>query len=679
MDSVTFTVGVQFMMHGERFVIEELLPGNTSIIRNVETREVRTVKESFFARGLYSNIILPVTGVIKRPRRVHTTSMDNLSADDKRLVLFRLGAIQRITLDPKGRRSGWLYKRELNRVKKLQKSGDLPDYPISDSAIRKWVKIYEDSGNDIMSLYFKEDERGPYRHSSFLDEIEEIIKNAWSLWDMNPLKRGKTAQSVIDEITLQFKEAIESKVIPADAKIPSQDTIRRRFHYYKKLKRPKKSGISDRERPVRPMEIAELDGTVIDLFIRDDEDGEPISRLYIMWLKDVATGYPLGYYVGFDPHSFISVIETLYHAFLPKGDTRKTHGTTNIMEAGGLPLVISADNAFIFKGSPKRDDELGALRDSLIQLGIHFVRGPKRTPTVRPYVERLNRAFNTLLFHAIRGTSFSNPIHRQDYQSMKEVAARFETVGKLVMQALVDSYAQTPNRMLGASPATLWKRHQELGWRPRYPASPRDLLIKLGRKERRTVQTSGIQFRHLYYKSADTNYLINCPEIGIGTEVTFKFHPGDLSRIFVRNPLYDGGETDEPEYFEVPAQAREYTRGLSLFEHERVLECLDTITEKRDPIALAKARRKREELVQADFDAKAGKKTRGQAARALAKGRLPSIEENYEELPEFTDDPEVLGEVALAQLDEMAQKILDDIDIDPDDDYGISGVAVPLD
>ena len=133
----------------------------------------------------------------------------------------------------------------------------------------------------------------------------------------------------------------------------------------------------------------------------DDRDNLPLGRLTLTHCLDTATRYPLGYYLGFEPPSYLTVMECLHHAIRPKDDVRKQYGTEHEWLAYGIPATLVIDNGKEFIG---RD-----LEDACLLLGIVLQYTPVRTPQFKAGVERMFGSLNTMFFHALPGTTFSNP------------------------------------------------------------------------------------------------------------------------------------------------------------------------------------------------------------------------------------------------------------------------------
>ena len=117
---------------------------------------------------------------------------------------------------------------------------------------------------------------------------------------------------------------------------------------------------------------------------------------------------------------------------------------------------------------------------------------------------------------------------------------------------------------------------------PRLPPNRDELRIFLGRVDQRVIHRYGIEFERLRY---------NCQDLAIlrarlkGETVKIKYHPGDLSHLYVFDPF-------EKRYIETPALDQEYTQGLSLWKHKVILNFVRQERYEVDPAALGRARLK---------------------------------------------------------------------------------------
>jgi transposase InsO family protein len=325
--------------------------------------------------------------------------------------------------------------------------------------------------------------------------------------------------------------------------------------------------------PKVPLEEAEMDATRIDFIVLDDRDDLPLGRMHAMWCLDRATRYPLGFYLGFEPPSYYSVMACLFHTICPKEDIRKRYGTDHQWIAYGKMGKLIVDNAKYFIGND--------LIDACRQLNIVLEFAPVRTPEFKALIERLFRTFNTMLFHQLPGTTFSNPQQRGAYDSTAQACIYLSQVDQMVHTFIVDQYAERFHMGLRGIPARRWERALELGFFPTFPESADHLRILLSRVAERTVQHYGIDFLWLRY---------NCEALGplrrrlkTGEKVRIKYHPGDLSAIHVWDPF-------QHCYLRVPALDQDYTQHLSLWKHKIIVRATLAEQKRVDRAGLGRAR-----------------------------------------------------------------------------------------
>jgi putative transposase len=181
---------------------------------------------------------------------------------------------------------------------------------------------------------------------------------------------------------------------------------------------------------------------------------------------------------------------------------------------------------------------------------------------------------------------------------------------------IVDMYSRRFHKGLKAIPAEEWQRktsHPSFFFR--LPKSARELMILLGRSIERSIWKYGFNFETITY---------NCDELAVIRErlgkkkAKIKFHPGDLSRMYVYDEL-------NKNYIEVLAVDPEgYTKNLSLWKHRFLRKLARQHEDRPDIIALGRTRRKFK--VSANNKSKKGVLRRRQIARH--ESVPPSIREN---------------------------------------------------
>jgi putative transposase len=366
----------------------------------------------------------------------------------------------------------------------------------------------------------------------------------------------------------------------------------------KRAARRELSQYGQSEPPTSPLERVEIDHTRADFIIVDDDDLLPLGRPTFTIALDSYTRYPLGRYMGFEAASYYAVMECLYHAILPKEDVKERHGTKHEWAAYGVPGTLVTDNGREFIGID--------LDDACLLLGIILQRTPVRQPHFKGRVERFMRTTNTGLFHKIPGTTFSNPRQRGDYDSVEQACITQKDADGLLYTFLLDIYAERYHRGLHDVPARYWETKTQ-SFLPRVPASAKELTILLSRTTTRVVQHYGIEFEGLKYNCDELAYVRTTLK---NEPAKIKYHPGDLTHIYVRIP---DATVAEDDYIEVPALDEQYVQGLSLWKHRIIKANARANTEgKVDFAALGEAKRR----LQDTFDrAMSAKKTNRRAAR----------------------------------------------------------------
>jgi putative transposase len=304
-------------------------------------------------------------------------------------------------------------------------------------------------------------------------------------------------------------------------------------------------------------------------------------------------------------------MECLYHAMLPKGDVREQYNTAHAWLAYGIPYTLVIDNGKEFIG---RD-----LDDACFALGIALERMPLQTPHFKATVERMFETINTGVLHGLPGTTFSNAAQRGDYQSLQQACISLSELEQILHIFLLDQYAEAFHRGLQDVPARRWEAVCAAGFFPRVPSTAHELRILLGRIAYRTIQPYGIELFALRYQSAQLAPLRLRMRQRENQSVKVKYHPGDLSRIYVYDP-------DERVYLEAPALAQAYTQSLSLWKHNVIRNFVLGERGAVDIAALGEAQRKIQAIVEQSLNRKK-LRTAAKIARWQSSGNTPSASE----------------------------------------------------
>lgn len=445
-----------------------------------------------------------------------------------------------------------------DRTKELKKQG----YKVSERSTYRWLSDYTKSDDSIESLVSYTQDSGP-KDKLIQGEVEFIIEEVMDTHykrreHTNPKKVHYGVIHKIDLENLKRKEGEEK------LKYPSISTIRRRIKEsdtYERDKerlghaeaRKKHGSVQMLEKPKHPLQKVEIDHTNLDLIIVD-KDGLVIGRPTVTSALDKYTGYPHGVYVGFEPPSYTSVMYCLLHAFATKDYLKERYPSVqNEWLAYGLPELLVTDRGKEFKSKH--------LKEACLQLDIQLAHNPPRKPWYKGSIERHFRTLNEGLVHQLPGTTFSNVVKKGDYDPEKHAALTLDEFLENLHIFLVDVYAKEPrgNRL---SPAKMWEKAIENGFKPAIPDAKLDWKVALMKLGTGSIQSTGIQINYLYYQSEDLKELkARLYKKGESNKIKYKYDPSDLTVIYVYDEL-------KREYVEALCTDQAYSQNLTEYSHK---------------------------------------------------------------------------------------------------------------
>jgi putative transposase len=682
MGTQSFMPGVRFRWGDTSYEFKRLLPDGKANIENMLTQayvtvEIATLTHALFAGELQFEVLGKVGKMGKASKRVAAGGMalsvnsvpgqvEALTTDPNYVALSdcpaplleaarrRLHVIEPlVAIDPRKRTLAHVKA----RVAEIKAEYEAPDrvqgkrqsqpevragdggqgvqaaepLRVSVPSVYRWLKDYEDSGCDLRALVPGTPRCGAPRMARLEEAANNIVETV--IRERYLVRESVSIDDVHREVAVRIEECNRTLPPTEHLKLPSRPTVGRRIDTFLLTAQlaayAAKHGVAAARRkftqngqstqPTMPLQRVEMDHNRTDFMVVDDQDNLPLGRLNFTFMLDIYTRYPVGIYIGFEPPSSRSVMDCLYNAICPKRDIRERYGTKHDWLAFGIPHALVVDNGKEFTG---RD-----LREACEQLGIQLFYTPVRTPTFKGIIEREFNSFNSLLFHTLPGTTFSNPGKRGDYNSAREACICLNDVDQLIHKFLVDFFAERFHRGIRAVPAREWERAVQGGFLPRLPHSLEELRIVLSRVTYRTIMHYGIELWGLRY---------NCPQLaplrarleryskranlhqtepkdepdyhGIagagsawpgayqgdgvsGRAVKVKYHPGDISRIHVYDPF-------EEQYIEVPALGAIYTEDLSLWKHRVILRVARAREDRPDIVALGEAKRDIQSIIE---------------------------------------------------------------------------------
>lgn len=624
------SIGTRFFWNGQEFEIRQRLPGSHLNIADSKTGVIKSVSFDEIVAAIARGEIhfdKEKKGNLAQPSVV---DWSDWSEEQRAIAEFRYEVIRPLLELPSYKR----FQAILNRVAEIRKiypaNPDEKKRVASQASIYRWLHDFEESNNDIQSL-IPRGKRSVTRRKSRLDAtVNSILQTTIS--DYAHLERCGGIDKVHRELTRRLAEEnsqrIEAERLPTVSRahvarsISQQQVEGKLAHIKKRQDRYGRHPNEERQRLDLPLQRVEIDHTQTDVFVVDGEDMEPAGRLTLTYCIDVMTRYPLGFYLGFEEPSYLTVMECLYHSILPKENVKEKYGTEHDWLAYGIPYTLVVDNGKEFTGND--------LKDACRLLNITIERAPAHTPKYKATVERIFGTINTGFFHNLPGTSFSNIEMRGDYDSLKKACITADRLSRMLHMFTLDIYAEDEHRGLKGIPARAWEEHVNRGFFPRVPNSAEDLRILLGRVAHRTIQPYGIELNGLEYYSPDLEPLRVKMRGAENNRAKLKFHPGDLGLIHVLDPF-------EKRYIQVWAKEQAYAAGLSLWKHKLITREARRSGGKVDVAALGEAQRRLQAEMEEAKKEKKSIRARSRAARFQESGKTQSAIDARRELLESGD------------------------------------------
>ena len=396
MSAQRFSVGKQFEWNNILYEVKRLLPEGLVNFEEVISGAVRVEKVQVLVEALFSGRLRFVTqtNLVRSdsPGSVSPeTALDLLDYPEWQVnaARFRLEVIKPLlTLAPLERTPDVIRSR-LDEVRaEIQKQSEKQRLlrGLSRRSIFRWLHDYFQSGCDLRVLipqYSRCGAKGTPRLGQDLTNLVECV-----IKDHYYRREAVAIDDIYALVATRIQEENRVRPVGEQLKLPSRATISRRIDSLDMRERFKaKQGVRATKQeftqveqtpyPQLPLERVEIDHTRIDLIVVDPKDNLPLGRPTLTYSLDTATRYPLGYYLGFEPPSYYTVMECLYHTICPKANVKEVFGVEHDWIAYGIPSTLVIDNGKEFIGQH--------LADACTLLGITLIYSPVRTPQFKDY------------------------------------------------------------------------------------------------------------------------------------------------------------------------------------------------------------------------------------------------------------------------------------------------------
>ena len=312
---------------------------------------------------------------------------------------------------------------------------------------------------------------------------------------------------------------------------PHRSTIQRRVDELEALGAARRRGENSLEAEVtpsagrfhaeRPNDVWQIDHTIVDLIVVDEETRLPIGRPYLTIAVDIYTRMVAGFHLSLDAPSSASVGLCILHAVYDKTSWLQDRGVEHPWPVAGLPSILHCDNGPEFHSR--------ALKTACREYGIKLVYRPPATPRFGGHIERL---IGTMMgaVHILPGTTFSNTKAREGYASEERAVLSLRELERWLAVEITGAYQRRIHSALLRPPLAVWQESQG-GLSFDLPPDRMAFWTSFLPETRRRLLKDGIHLEKIRYWSD-----VLARDLGRSSDMLIKYDPRDLSRIFVRRP-----------------------------------------------------------------------------------------------------------------------------------------------
>ncbi|MDF5081803.1 Mu transposase C-terminal domain-containing protein [Vibrio parahaemolyticus] len=390
--------------------------------------------------------------------------------------------------------------------------------------------------------------------------VQEAIKDYFSV-------EKQTAASAY--ITLETEVSRYNEMHDTQYSLFSIQSFRKRLRkhseYEKILLRKGKSAadstfrkVGQRPATTRALERVEADHTRLDLFVIDERHGIPLGRPWLTLLYDTHTKSIIGFYLGFEPPSYLSVSLALENAILPKDYVKDLYPSVEgRWPCYGLPEHLIVDNGAEFNS---RDFKIACKA-----LKVKVKKNPTKKPWLKGSVERYFRTINNRLLSRIPGKSFTNVFERKDYDPLENAVIDSLLLQEMIHIWIVDIYQNGKNGLENNIPNLSWIDAVNSSVPPRpFNGTREELKFNLGKNYQVTLDKNGVRLgTTIRYSSARLARYFGSQTCSSrkSVKVHIKYDPSCLGRIYVLDEVKE-------EFFAVEAVDADYAYSVSEWLHK---------------------------------------------------------------------------------------------------------------
>lgn len=526
---------------GDKVIVEDIVLGKNEVLSAAEM-EVQ-----------FLNGCLRVLVESDEQDKINPSAIDMLNEADRSEFNRRCRYITNLA----GRSQGEAFRKHISQVIS-ETAQDLNDpSPPSETTLYKWARAWRSAGENLAALMPRTKRKGP-QDIHLRKDARKVLSAA--LEKKYLTRERPTLISAMPEIEEAFNQYNDNLESAERCKTPSLSTV---FRFVKKmdpytvmLKRFGKRAADQYFRHVgkglevkAPLDLVRIDHTPLDIQVLSPIDNI-VARPTLTMATDAFSRMPLGFYIGFAPPGYESLMYCLRNAILPKESVLKRFPEVKgSWPCYGIPRMVSFDNGMEFHSNH--------LKDACNMLDISVMFSPVRCPHHNGIAERFFGTINEGLLTLMRGKTFSNIVAKGDYDPISEAAVPFNVFEAVFYKWIVDVYSRRFHTGIEDFPIEVWEKGVE-EHPVSLPVKQEDLLVFLGEVKYRTLTNKGVQIDSIKYNSEELNRYFR--RLGKKTKVKTKVDPMDLGQVHI----FD----EENQKFILASSLKEEYHGLSKWQHK---------------------------------------------------------------------------------------------------------------
>lgn len=383
----------------------------------------------------------------------------------------------------------------------LERATLAAEFGVSASTVSRWMRKLKEKP---FASALESRPKGPQSgHSNLPDHIVRVMDE---IIDQYFLTKNKPR---VSKVYGDLVERCESDGLH----VPGESTFRRRIKKLKKSivqkgrmyaseRNSKYSPKTTHYKTSRPMEIVQIDHTVLNAIIIDSVNGEPLGRPNITVATDIYTRMVIGVHIGlFKPRSE-TVGQTLGLACFDKAEYLASTGLSGIWPNLGLPETLHMDNAGEFKSAD--------LKNACGEYGIERSYRPVGGPHYGGHVESVIDTINENLRN-IPGATYRNVEERGGYPAERLACFTLPLLKKHIINFIINHYhIREHSSLFGMSPKQKLDEAIQKGFKPRLvPKTKDEFIVDFCTSFPRKVRRIGIEFECKEYWSSQLAHLLD--------------------------------------------------------------------------------------------------------------------------------------------------------------------------